>query len=107
VRKGTFRVPPPMPKIAEAQPMTPPAAVSPSLPGTARLPLGFMLIGWNQPQLPEWSLGYVYLPAMVGVAFTSMFFARFGARLAHRLSPRLLKRLFALLLLCVGVSFLV
>ncbi len=66
-----------------------------------------MLIGWSQPQLPEWSLGYVYLPAMVGVALTSMFFARLGARLAHRLSPRLLKRLFALLLLGVGVSFLV
>jgi hypothetical protein len=29
-----------------------------------------------------------------------------GARLAHRLSPRLLKRLFALLLFCVGSSFL-
>lgn len=77
------------------------------LPIAAASALSFMLIGWSQPQLPEWSLGYVYLPAMVGIAFTSMFFARFGARLAHQLSPRLLKRLFALLLLCVGVSFLV
>ena len=77
------------------------------LPIAAASALSFMLIGWNQPQLPEWSLGYVYLPAMVGIAFTSMFFARFGARMAHKLSPRLLKRLFALLLLCVGVSFLV
>ena len=77
------------------------------LPIAAASALSFMLIGWRQPQLPEWSLGYVYLPAMVGVALTSMFFARFGARLAHRLSPRLLKRLFALLLLGVGVSFLV
>ena len=56
---------------------------------------------------PAWSLGYVYVPAMVGIALTSMFFARFGARLAHRLPPRLLKRLFALLLLSVGLSFLV
>jgi len=77
------------------------------LPIAVASALSFMLIGWSQPQLPEWSLGYVYLPAMVGIAFTSMFFARFGARLAHKLSPRLLKRLFALLLLCVGVSFLV
>ncbi|MES2819068.1 MAG: sulfite exporter TauE/SafE family protein [Pseudomonadota bacterium] len=69
--------------------------------------LGFMFTGWNAPQLPAWSLGYIYLPAMVGIALTSMFFARFGARLAHKLSPRLLKRLFALLLLVVGVNFLI
>jgi hypothetical protein len=65
-----------------------------------------MLIGWHNPQLPEWTLGFIYLPAMLGIAVTSMFFARFGARLAHKLSPRLLKRLFALLLFCVGLNFL-
>ena len=69
--------------------------------------LAFIWLGWDAPELPDWSLGFVYLPAMVGIAITSMFFARFGARLAHKLSPRLLKRLFALLLLVVGVSFLI
>lgn len=69
--------------------------------------LSFIWTGWGNPRLPEWSLGYVYLPAVLGIALTSMFFARFGARLAHRLPPRLLKRLFALLLLSVGLSFLV
>lgn len=68
--------------------------------------ISFMAVGWHHPQLPSWSLGYIYLPAMIGIAVTSMFFARFGARLAHRLSARLLKRLFALLLLCVGLNFL-
>jgi uncharacterized membrane protein YfcA len=68
--------------------------------------LTFMWLGWDSPQLPQWSLGFVYLPAMAGIAVTSMFFARFGARLAHRLSPSLLKRLFALLLFSVGVNFL-
>ncbi|MFR0674048.1 sulfite exporter TauE/SafE family protein [Enterobacterales bacterium AW_CKDN230030176-1A_HGKHYDSX7] len=66
----------------------------------------FMLLGWQDARLPAHSLGYVYLPAMIGIAVTSMFFARFGARLAHRLSPRLLKRLFAALLFSVGLSFL-
>ncbi|UXY53335.1 sulfite exporter TauE/SafE family protein [Pseudomonas tohonis] len=69
--------------------------------------LSFMVLGWNEPHLPQWSLGFVYLPALAGIALTSMFFARFGARLAHRLSPRLLKRLFALLLFAVGLSFLI
>lgn len=68
--------------------------------------VSFMVLGWHDPQLPEHSLGFVYLPALVGIAVTSMFFARYGARLAHKLSPRLLKRLFAALLFTVGLSFL-
>jgi uncharacterized membrane protein YfcA len=68
--------------------------------------ISFMIIGWHDPLLPPHSLGFVYLPALIGIAVTSMFFARFGARLAHKLSPRLLKRLFALLLVVVGTSFL-
>ncbi|WXL25424.1 sulfite exporter TauE/SafE family protein [Ectopseudomonas mendocina] len=69
--------------------------------------LSFVWLGWGRAELPEWSLGFVYLPALVGIAIPSMFFARFGARLAHKLSPRLLKRLFALLLFSVGLSFLI
>ena len=76
------------------------------LPIAAASALSFLLIGWHNPQLPEWTLGFIYLPAVAGIAVTSMFFARFGARLAHKLSPRLLKRLFALLLFCVGLNFL-
>ncbi len=66
----------------------------------------FMSTGWHESQLPDWSLGFVYFPAVLGIALTSMFFARFGARLAHRLPPLLLKRLFALLLTAGGISFL-
>lgn len=65
----------------------------------------FAATGWHNPSLPDWSLGFIYLPALVGIAATSMFFARVGALLAHRLSPVLLKRLFAVFLLGVGVSF--
>ena len=86
-------------------------AVAPSsacgLPIAVAGALSFMMIGWHNPDLPAHSLGFVYIPALVGIALTSMFFARFGARLAHKLSPRLLKRLFAALLFCVGLSFLI
>ncbi|WP_070096197.1 sulfite exporter TauE/SafE family protein [Pseudomonas sp. NBRC 111139] len=77
------------------------------LPIAVASALSFMLLGWHEEHLPPHSLGYVYLPALLGIAVTSMFFARFGARLAHKLSPRLLKRLFAALLFCVGLSFLI
>lgn len=69
--------------------------------------LSFAVVGWQDAHLPEWSFGFVYLPALVGIAITSMFFARIGAQLAHRLSARMLRRLFALLLLCVGINFLI
>lgn len=68
--------------------------------------ISFMVTGWAVQPLPEWSLGYVYLPAMIGIAATSVFSAGYGARLAHRLSQRLLKRLFALLMVLVGINFL-
>ncbi len=64
------------------------------------------MTGWNRAGLPEWSLGYVYLPAFVGIVSSSVFFARLGAKLAHRLDPLVLKRTFAGLLMLVGLRFL-
>lgn len=65
-----------------------------------------VLAGQNIAERPEWSLGFVYLPALFGVAAASMIFARLGARLAHRLPSAQLKRIFALCLLVVGARFL-
>lgn len=62
--------------------------------------------GWGHQSLPDYALGFVYLPAMIGIVATSVIFARFGAVLAHRLDAGLLKRLFAILLLIVGTRFL-
>jgi len=76
------------------------------LPIAASGAISFMVVGWSASPLPEWSLGFVYLPATLGIALTSMYFARLGANLAHSLPPRLLKRLFALLLASVGLYFL-
>lgn len=68
--------------------------------------LGNVFSGWQNPLLPEWSSGYIFWPAFIGIVLTSVPFARLGARLAHFLPERLLKRLFALLLLLVGLRFL-
>ncbi len=65
-----------------------------------------LFTGLGRPELPEYSVGFVYLPALLGIVLTSVLFARFGAILAHRLDEKPLKRLFAVLLLVVGVSFL-
>jgi uncharacterized membrane protein YfcA len=60
--------------------------------------LGYLFNGWEHPGLPQWSLGYVYLPALAWLVPTSMLTAPLGARLAHRLPVATLKRLFAGLL---------
>lgn len=52
-----------------------------------------------------WAVGYVYLPAALGVAVASVLAAPFGTRLAHRLSGPALKRVFAVFLIAVGCSF--
>lgn len=68
--------------------------------------LGYFLLGHNQPGLPPCSLGYIYLPALVGIALTSMLTAPTGARLAHGLPILTLKRLFAILLYSIGFKML-
>ncbi len=62
--------------------------------------------GWGHDALPNYAIGFVYLPALIGIVATSVIFARFGAILAHRLDAKMLKRLFATLLLIVGARFL-
>ena len=51
------------------------------------------------------AVGYVYLPAAIAVATTSVLAAPYGTRLAHALSGPMLKRVFALFLLVVGSAF--
>jgi uncharacterized membrane protein YfcA len=54
--------------------------------------------------LPQGSLGFVYLPAAVGIALASVLAAPLGARLAHRISGHALQRVFALFLFAVGAA---
>lgn len=63
---------------------------------------GYILVGWHQPELPGWSSGYIYWPALLGITTMSIFFARFGAWLAHQIQGTTLKRVFAVFLVFVG-----
>jgi uncharacterized membrane protein YfcA len=69
--------------------------------------LGFVITGWDEAALPDWSLGYIYLPALFGIAITSVIFAQLGARLAHKLPAATLKKIFAALLVAVGLKLLI
>jgi uncharacterized protein len=64
--------------------------------------VGFVLAGLRQSGLPEYSLGYVYIPALACIAVASMLAAPFGARMSHRLPVKNLKRVFACMLFGVA-----
>jgi uncharacterized membrane protein YfcA len=59
---------------------------------------GYIISGQNVPNLPEYSFGYLWLPALVIIASTSVFMAPLGASAAHRLPVKQLKRVFASIL---------
>ena len=67
---------------------------------------GFVVMGWNEVQLPALATGYIYWPAFAGIGIASVLFAPLGARMAHALSVASLRKLFALLLAALGVRML-
>jgi len=73
-----------------------------SLAGAA----GFVLTGWVAVGLPAWSSGYLYWPALAGIAASSLLFVPLGARLVHTLPVNTLRRIFAIVLVVLGVRML-
>lgn len=68
--------------------------------------LGYIWNGWSVAGLPEGSLGFVYLPAVVGVVAASVLTAPIGARKTHELPVKTLKRVFAAILLLLACKML-
>lgn len=64
---------------------------------------GFVINGWGNALLPEYSLGFIYLPALAGLAFAAMLTAPLGVRLAHYLPIGILRKGFAILLLFLSL----
>ncbi|KII77439.1 sulfite exporter TauE/SafE family protein [Vibrio renipiscarius] len=68
--------------------------------------IGFVLNGYSAENLPAYSIGYVYLPALAAIASTSMLTTRIGARLATSLPTAVLKKIFAVFLMFVAGTML-
>lgn len=69
--------------------------------------VSFIISGWNKPYLPDYSLGYVFLPATLGVVLTSMVTAPMGAKLTAKLDVKKIKRIFALLLVILSIRMII
>jgi uncharacterized protein len=67
---------------------------------------GYVLNGLRVEGLPQGSLGYVYVPALLIIVAASMPLAPVGARLAHRLPVKRLRIVFALMLLALALRML-
>ncbi len=69
--------------------------------------LGYALNGLAVPALPSETLGFIHLPALLGISLASIFTAPFGVRLAHSLPVAKLKKIFAVFLMLMGTRMLV
>jgi len=68
--------------------------------------VGYAIAGWGEQGLPAYSLGFVYMPAVVLVSVMSVFTAPWGAKLSHRLPVPMLKKVFAVVLLMLAFKML-
>ncbi len=68
--------------------------------------LGYVTAGLGAQGLPPYSMGYIYIPALLACSVTSVISAPFGARLSHRLPGHLLQRVFSLVLLTLATYML-
>lgn len=69
--------------------------------------LSFMVGGWNAANMPAYSVGYVYLPAVIGITLTSFFTSKLGATTTTKLPVPTLKRYFALLLIAIAIDMII
>lgn len=66
--------------------------------------VSFMLSGSHVADMPAYSVGFVYLPAFIGIVCASVVTSRFGARAANRLPVSVLKKAFGAFLCFVAVG---
>ncbi len=68
--------------------------------------VGYLISGFKVSGLPEYSLGFIYLPGFIGVVAISFLLAPVGARLAHQLPVKQLKRGFGVFLALMATKML-
>jgi uncharacterized membrane protein YfcA len=67
---------------------------------------GFIKNGLHLSQLPQFSLGYIYLPGLIFLTTSSLIFVRLATKWIHQISISSLKKIFACLLIFIGLSML-
>jgi len=68
---------------------------------------GYIINGWDYTSIDNYTLGYVYLPAVLVISIMSYFTAPYGANFANKLPILKLKKIFALLLTILSIKMLI
>jgi uncharacterized membrane protein YfcA len=76
------------------------------LPVAVAATIGFIVAGMRQQGLPAYSLGFVYLPALLAIVASSVVAAPLGARAAHRWPVARLRKAFAIFLYALAAYML-
>lgn len=77
------------------------------LPVVLLATLGYIGFGLEINDLPAYSTGYVYWPAVIPIILMSSICAPIGISLAQKVSNEKLKKVFGLILLCISISLFV
>ena len=68
--------------------------------------IGFIATGLGKDHLPPFSVGYVYLPALIGIVIGTLVTVPWGAKMAHTLPVPRLKKIFAVILFILATRML-
>ena len=70
-----------------------------ALPGA----IGFIVTGWEKPNLPEFSFGFIHWLAALCICLMTAIFAPLGATISHKLNAKKLKQVFGIFLMVVAM----
>ena len=84
-------------------PMVNAAGISSTLSAPVALcgSIGYMIAGGSDPSRPDWSTGYVYWPAVAGLAVGTLIGVPIGTKLSHYFSDELEARLYVAFLIVI------
>lgn len=68
--------------------------------------IGFLLSGWDAPERPPLTVGFINLPALLVVVAATLLTTPWGVRLAHAMNPKPLKRAFAGFIMLMALNML-
>lgn len=67
---------------------------------------GYIINGWSESTSDGYSLGFIYVPAVVAISMVSVFFAPLGVKMNYRLPIGVIKKIFAILLFALSIKML-
>jgi uncharacterized membrane protein YfcA len=68
--------------------------------------ISYIIIGYENTNLPDHSIGFIYLPATIIVGLMSSLTAKYGVNIAHRMKQKKLRIGFALLVMIMALNLL-